>query len=599
MSSMLLLLALLQETEAKVRPETMLPADAVVYAALENVPRDLEWAKAILKSACRDGEDAKLFDWMMKQYEGEADEKFLRILGPLLTIRSVHLAARDVAAPATAQMIAIAVSDEPGELEMLIPEGTPSEKRHGAVVYALKPFHVAFRGEFVIAATDVSLIDAALKPDGPGLAGHPRFKALGDGHGDAPSLRGFVEVGEILRQARAAMSRRGRHEFDGIDAVLGFTQIRGARIDAWIDGGRMRARVEADADEGCAIWDLVRMGSGNLSSLGFVPNDAVYAVGAALEDVPAWLERVKRAMNDTYRNMGGDEAHEAWDEVADVAKRGFNLDLDEAAAAFGPNLTHFAWIAEGKARDFERRGEGAVFVMKIDKPDAVGALLDAAPDGQAFSDGLVVDEIDGVTVYSVDAEPSPAYAVMDEHLIVSLGLDALKRTIEARRKGETMAAPKEAMSKRAILNVRELCRVLAEQGFPAKFAGALRPDALEVGMIAETDRGLTLGVEGPGVGVGAVVGLLGAAIDTVMRRRRYASAEVAQRPATGDPAFKPEEGFSVPEDAGERDALIDRCLAGLGDEQIEAREAATTRLWQIGKPAVEKLAATYKTTDDP
>lgn len=571
----LLLVSLLQT------PESMLPADAEVYAVLENIPRDLEWARAILKAHCREGADAKLLEWFVGQ--ADAGE-----IAPLLTIRSVHLAVRDAGSPLTAQAIAVAVSDAPDDLEMLVPEGTPEERREGATVYKLREMFVAFSGEYAIAATDLSLIDAALKRDGPGL------QPFGKPHGEAPSFRGFVRVGEILRRATMSMPRRNRHEFDAVDAAFEFSGIREARIDAWIDGGRVKARVDVDVDERCAIWDLVHMAAGGGSSLGFVPNDAVYAATVALQDVPAWLERLEAVTNATVRHLRGDD-EEAWAEVAEFVKRGLNIDLDEAARAFGPNLTHFAWIDKEKSRDFERNGEGVVFVMAIDKPDAVQSILDAAPDGEAFRAGLVVDEFEGVATYSVESRPSLAYAVMDDHLIVSLGLDPLKRTIAARKKGETMAAPKEARAKSAILNVRELCRVLAEQGFPPEFADALKPDAMEIGVIAERERGLTLDVEGPGIGVGAVAALLGTAVETVLSRRRYAEPAVPVE----DPVFKPEEGFAVPEDAGERDALIDRCLTQLGAEQIETREAATTRLWQIGKPAVEKMVATYRSSDDP
>lgn len=586
------MIALMLLLAAQTAPESMLPSDAVLYAAIENVPRDLDWAKAILKAHCRDGEDEKLFGWLMESYEGGADEDLRRVLGPLMTIRSLHVAVREVSTPTTTQVIVVAVSEAPDELEMLIPEGTPAEKRGDATVYALKrpaPMHVAFHGTFVIAATHLELIDAALKGEGSGL------KLPGERR-DAPSLRGFVKVGEMLRQARATMSRRERYELDAFDAVYGFSAIGGARIDARIEGGRAFARVEADVAGECAVWNLVHMAPGDLSSLGFVPNDALYAASVALQEMPAWLGRLKRSVDETGRNTSGEE-EAAWDEFASQVKRFFNIDLDAAAAAFGPNLAHFAWIDAEKSGLFVRRGVGSVFVMKIEKPDAVAAILEGLPDGQAFSTGLVVDDFEGVTVTSAESEFPLAYAVMDDHLILSVGLDPLKRTISARRKGESMASPSEARSKTAILNVRELCRVLTEQGFPAEVAAALRPDALEIATIAESDRGLTLEVEGPGVGVGAVVGLLAAGLDEVMSGRRYAEWELPPPPS--DPLFKPEEGFAVPEDAGERDALIDRCLAKLGAEVIEEREAATTRLWQIGAPAVEKMAAAYRATEDP
>lgn len=614
MNTLLLSLALwVPFAAAQEAPESVLPEKTHFYMGITNFPDDLEWAREILKEYCAEGADTKLFAELMKFAQMGLDElpegMAENALKALRTVKSVHVAMAGIPGPNFLPILLVIESSDTGAIEALLPEGLPTKKRGGHVVYEIKkptPVWFTFTRNLVIVGNDAKGFEAALKRldgGGRGIAAHARYKQLGAPHAVHPEFRAFLDLQPMLAEIRATLSRRERWDYDATDAFFEYSKVRGAVMRATLEDGTMRTRLTVDVEPDCAIFELVHMKPGDLSSLGMVPKDALYAASVTLQDVPGWLKKLKDRVDPFVRAMS--RGRDTWEEFEEEFEKLFGSSVEDAAAAIGPDLTNFAWIDEGKERDFERRGTGECFVMKIADREAVDEFVEAFTSSERIP--FEEREYGGVTIHVVDDRPKIAFAVVNDHLVAGMGLDTIKRVIDAVKAKETLldvprvkkalAALPAERAKVAVFNLKAFCTAMSEweSDFPEFFAEALADDAIEIGVITENDSGLTLDVMGPGAAGFTVLGSAAAIVAIQVTRARTRAGPAA---AAETEEFEADPDFKVPEEAAERDRLIDRYIRRLAAEEVAERDRATRRLWQIGKPAVNKLVRVHGSSED-
>jgi len=293
----------------------LLPADALLYAGVEDFRYAYDEAKKFVERVAPDSELFEELEGMALRMFEEMPERMREgVKTELKNLVSAHvvMVPRPQAMP-TAIFLVRCAEAEPLKkfvLETLKEELSGQDTEfdgHAGVVFqpqqGMEWFATVVGGVAAVTEDRGLLENILARADGkeapPSLKDSPHYERLSTRKAARVGAKLYVEIGRLFESAMEnspyQSGRYAAYHSDTQDAILGMSGLGGLWLDASLDAGNATARLEVGVGPEFRFYHEVwRQDAGPKEALKYVPREAAFALHANFESGEAMLEKLDR-----------------------------------------------------------------------------------------------------------------------------------------------------------------------------------------------------------------------------------------------------------------------------------------------------------------